>query len=97
MIQSLKTKLLAVSLLLFFTCQKEPITCDVLIYNGTVYDGTGEEPYTGSIGIKGDKIIYVGENTRFEADTIIDATNLSVSPGFINMLSWGYSSLMQDG
>ena len=97
MIQSIKTKLLAVSLLLFFTCQKEPITCDVLIYNGTVYDGTGEEPYTGSIGIKGDKIIYVGENTRFEADTIIDATNLSVSPGFINMLSWGYSSLMQDG
>ena len=95
--QSLKTKLLAVSLLLFFTCQKEPITCDVLIYNGTVYDGTGEEPYTGSIGIKGDKIIYVGQNTRFEADTIIDATNLSVSPGFINMLSWGYSSLMQDG
>ena len=97
MIQSLKTKLLAVSLLLFFTCQKEPITCDVLIYNGTVYDGTGEEPYIGSIGIKGDKIIYVGKNTRFEADTIIDATNLSVSPGFINMLSWGYSSLMQDG
>ncbi|MCP4910249.1 MAG: D-aminoacylase, partial [Bacteroidetes bacterium] len=62
--------------------------CDVLIYNGTVYDGSGENPYLGSVGITDDKITYVGKNTRFEADTIIDATNLSVSPGFINMLSW---------
>ena len=90
-------KLLAIISFLFFSCQNEPIVCDLLIYNGTVYDGSGSEPYVGSVGITEDKIIYVGKNTRFEADTIIDATALSVSPGFINMLSWGYSSLMEDG
>jgi len=93
----LNYKLLAIIPFLFFTCQNEPIVCDLLIYNGTVYDGSGGEPYVGSVGITDDKIIFVGKNTRFEADTIIDATALSVSPGFINMLSWGYSSLMEDG
>ena len=92
-----KYKLLAIISFLFFSCQNEPVQCDLLIYNGTIYDGTGSDPYVGSIGIADDKIIYVGENTRFEADTIIDATELSVSPGFINMLSWAYSSLMEDG
>jgi|TARA_B100001146_G_scaffold151109_1_gene132847 N-acyl-D-amino-acid deacylase len=90
-------KLLAIISFLFFTCQNEPVVCDLLIYNGTIYDGSGSAPYIGSVGITDDKIIYVGKNTRFEADTIIDATALSVSPGFINMLSWAYSSLMQDG
>ena len=90
-------KLLAIISFLFFTCQNEPVVCDLLIYNGTIYDGSGSDPYIGSVGITDDKIIYVGKNTRFEADTIIDATALSVSPGFINMLSWAYSSLMQDG
>ena len=90
-------KLFTIVTLFIFSCQNEPVACDVLIYNGTVYDGSGESPYLGSVGITDDKITYVGKNTRFEADTIIDATNLSISPGFINMLSWGYSSLMKDG
>ena len=93
----LNYKLLALISFLFFTCQNEPVVCDLLIYNGTIYDGSGNNPYVGSVGITDDKIIYVGKNTRFEADTIIDATALSVSPGFINMLSWAYSSLMEDG
>ncbi len=93
----LNYKLLAILSFLFFSCQNEPIVCDLLIHNGTIYDGSGSEPYIGSVGITDDKIIYVGKNTRFEADTIIDATALSVSPGFINMLSWAYSSLMEDG
>ena len=76
---------------------QDPILCDVLIYNGTIYDGSGEKPYLGSVAIQDDKIIYVGENTLFKSDTTIDATGLAISPGFINMLSWGYGTLMQDG
>jgi N-acyl-D-amino-acid deacylase len=93
----LNYKLLAIISFLFFTCQNEPVVCDLLIYNGTIYDGTGDKPYVGSVGITNDKIVYVGKNKRFESDTVIDATSLSVSPGFINMLSWAYSSLMEDG
>ena len=83
-----------------FSCSKkpvEPIVADLVIHNGTIYDGSGDKPFIGSVGIKDDKIIYVGQNTNFVSDTTIDATGLSVSPGFINMLSWGYGTLMNDG
>ena len=83
-----------------FSCSKkpiEPVVADLVINNGTIYDGSGEKPFIGSIGIKDDKIIYVGENTNFDADSTIDASGLAVSPGFINMLSWGYGTLMNDG
>ena len=83
-----------------FSCSKkpiEPVVADLVISNGTIYDGSGEKPFIGSIGIKDDKIIYVGENTNFDADSTIDASGLAVSPGFINMLSWGYGTLMNDG
>jgi N-acyl-D-amino-acid deacylase len=83
-----------------FSCSKKPIesvVADLVINNGTIYDGSGGKPFIGSIGIKDDKIIYVGENTNFDADSTIDASGLAVSPGFINMLSWGYGTLMNDG
>ena len=75
----------------------EPIVADIVLYNGTIYDGSGEPPFLGSVAVRGDKIIYVGENTNFKSDTTIDVTGLSVSPGFINMLSWGYGTLLEDG
>ena len=75
----------------------EPIVADIVLYNGTIFDGSGEPPFLGSVAVKDDKIIYVGENTNFKSDTTIDVTGLSVSPGFINMLSWGYGTLLQDG
>lgn len=92
---------LLLTLLFFsFSCSKKPVVpvvADLVIQNGTIYDGSGDKPFIGSIGIKDDKIIYVGENTNFDTDSTIDASGLAVSPGFINMLSWGYGTLMNDG
>lgn len=78
-------------------CESNIPTCDIVIQGGTLYDGSGEIPFKGTIALQNDKIIYVGKSKKFRANKIIDATGKAIAPGFINMLSWGYSSLLKDG
>jgi N-acyl-D-amino-acid deacylase len=70
---------------------------DVIIRNGTVYDGTGAEPRQADVAIRGDRIVGVGDFKSAKANTVIDAKGLAIAPGFINMLSWSTESLIQDG
>jgi N-acyl-D-amino-acid deacylase len=70
---------------------------DVIIRNGTIYDGTGAEPRQADVAIRGDRIAGVGDFKSAKANTVIDAKGLAVAPGFINMLSWSTDSLIQDG
>jgi len=70
---------------------------DVIIKDGTVYDGTGAEPKQADVAIRGDRIVGIGDFKTAKAKTIIDAKGLAVAPGFINMLSWSVASLIQDG
>ncbi|MEP7339657.1 MAG: D-aminoacylase [Acidobacteriota bacterium] len=69
---------------------------EVLLKNGVVYDGTGGKPRRADIGIKGDKIIAVGKLKSAKASTVIDATGMAVAPGFINMLSHSYNSILMN-
>ena len=70
---------------------------DIIIRNGTLYDGSGGDPMVGDVAIQGDTLAAVGtlENTRAKLE--IDAEGLAVAPGFINMLSWATVSLIEDG
>src|SRR5258706_5100558 len=70
---------------------------DVLIKDGTIYDGTGGDPIQADIGIKGDRIAAIGKLERSDAFSVIDARGFAVAPGFINMLSWSVVSLIEDG
>jgi N-acyl-D-amino-acid deacylase len=70
---------------------------DVIIRNGTVYDGTGAAGGRADVGIRGDRIVAVGNLGGASATTTVDAANLAVAPGFINMLSWSVDSLIADG
>ena len=70
---------------------------DVLIRNGMVYDGTGSPGRRVDIGVRGDRIAGIGQLGGAGATTVVDATNLAVAPGFINMLSWATESLLVDG
>jgi N-acyl-D-amino-acid deacylase len=69
---------------------------DLLIRNGTVYDGTGGPAFTADVAIRGDRIAAVGA-VDGSAARVIDATGLAVTPGFINMLSWATETLLEDG
>lgn len=75
-----------------------PHQYDIVIRNGTIYDGSGRPPVVGDVAIRGDTIVAVGklaDDARGRRE--IDAAGLAVAPGFINMLSWATESLIADG
>lgn len=74
-----------------------PEPYDVLIRNGTVYDGTGTPGVRADVGLRGDQIAAVGDLSDAVAPVVVDAAGLAVAPGFINMLSWSTESLLVDG
>jgi len=70
---------------------------DVAIRHGKVYDGSGNAPILADVTIKGDTISSVGTSENASAKTEIDGSGLAVAPGFVNVLSWGAESLIEDG
>jgi N-acyl-D-amino-acid deacylase len=70
---------------------------DLVLRNGTIYDGTGTAPYVGDVAIIKDKIAAIGNLPDVIAKKEIDVKGLAVAPGFINMLSWADRSLLLDG
>jgi N-acyl-D-amino-acid deacylase len=58
---------------------------DLVIKNGTIIDGTGNPWFKSDIGVKKQKIIKIGFIDESQAKKTIDAANLIVSPGFIDI------------
>jgi N-acyl-D-amino-acid deacylase len=93
-----KSAAFVVSVAAILSCSAAPPAAySVLIKGGMIYDGSGGAPYVGDVGIKGDKIVYVGPHAAGRSAKVIEATGKAVSPGFINMLSWSTESLIADG
>lgn len=90
-------KFLFAIIFLALSCTNNTYDVDVLITGGTIHDGSGKKGFVGNIAVKNDTIFYVGKKQNFIAKDTIDASNKIISPGFVNMLSWGYNTLMQDG
>lgn len=99
MVRALLVLFLSVSFSLFIACHtpQNPRQFDVLVKNGTIYDGSGSEPYQADLAINADTIAAIGDLSNDKAKKIIDATGLAVAPGFINMLSWADGTLLKDG
>jgi N-acyl-D-amino-acid deacylase len=66
------------------------------VAGGTVYDGSGDDGYLADVGVIDDSIAAIGDLADARAGETIDATGMAVAPGFINMLSHSYMSLLQD-
>jgi len=73
-----------------------PVTHDVVIHNAVIYDGSGSPPIQGGIAIKDDRIDLVGDLGQAHGQIEINADGKAVAPGFINMLSWATTSLLED-
>jgi N-acyl-D-aspartate/D-glutamate deacylase len=59
---------------------------DLLIRGGTVVDGTGSAPRQADVGIRGDRIVFIGDAAaaKVAATRTIEARGLIVAPGFID-------------
>ena len=70
---------------------------DVVVANGRIVDGTGAPWFRGDIGIVGDRITAIGALGDATAATRVDATNLVVAPGFIDLLGQSEFNVLVDG
>jgi N-acyl-D-aspartate/D-glutamate deacylase len=57
---------------------------DLIIKNGSIYDGKGSEPYQADIAISNEKIVEIGD-INGEAKKVIDAEGKIVTPGFVDI------------
>jgi len=60
-------------------------SCDLLITNGKILDGTGNSWYYGDIAVKDGHIAAIGRSLNYRSKRTIDATGLIVAPGFIDV------------
>ena len=90
---------LALTLCASFACGPTvtPVEYDVILRNGTLYDGSGTPGVVGDLALNGDRIAAVGELGDATGKVEVDVSGMAVSPGFINMLSWATESLIEDG
>jgi N-acyl-D-amino-acid deacylase len=89
----------AVGLMVLMSCASSHAAdaYDLIIRNGTIYNGSGKPPISADIAVNGDKIIAVEKLTGAKGKVELDAKGLAVAPGFINVLSWANESLIHDG
>ncbi|MGJ7031192.1 N-acyl-D-amino-acid deacylase family protein [Niabella hirudinis] len=79
-----KIPLLAACILCALQAWAQP-SCDVLIRNGKIINGTGNNWFYGDIAVANGKILAIGKNIAYNSKTTIDAGGLVVAPGFIDV------------
>ena len=70
---------------------------DLLIINGTVYDGTGAPGVVADVGVNGKRVDQVGELAEATATRVINAVGMAVTPGFIDVHSHADAELLRNG
>jgi dihydroorotase/N-acyl-D-amino-acid deacylase len=77
------------------TIAREP-RYDFIISGARVVDGTGAPWFVADIGIVGDRIAAIGDLSKASAAKRVNATNLVVSPGFIDVQGQSEFNILVD-
>ena len=59
-------------------------SCDTLIRNATVLDGSGSVPEVLDVAISHGRISGIGQSLDLRATAVVDAEGLTLAPGFID-------------
>ncbi|MEZ6036114.1 MAG: D-aminoacylase [Planctomycetota bacterium] len=66
------------------TTSRDPGPFDLLLRGGTIVDGTGEPGYAADLGVRGDRIVAIGDLAGASAARELDVRGLVVAPGFVD-------------
>ncbi len=68
------------------TFENDELKLDLLIRGGTVVDGSGSAPKKADIGIRGDRIVFIGKAAKLKvaAAKTLDASGMIIAPGFVD-------------
>ncbi len=76
---------------------------DLVIKDGTLFDGTGTGPFEADIGISGDRIAFIDKKapgsrrrSKISAEKTIEARDMTVTPGFIDTHAHSDFTLLAD-
>jgi N-acyl-D-amino-acid deacylase len=69
---------------------------DLLLRGGDILDGTGAPAYRADLGVKGGRIVAIGQALGEAAETL-DAAGCTVAPGFIDIHTHSDFVLLVDG
>lgn len=70
---------------------------DTLITGGEVIDGTGAPGFKADVGIVGERIVAIGQFGDASATQRIDASGLTLAPGFVDLHTHSDFTLLADG
>lgn len=74
-----------VSIFILLNCAPTQKPYDLVLKNGFIIDGSGNPWFKGDIAIKDKKIVQIGSVDEGQAKVAINAKNLIVAPGFIDV------------
>jgi len=93
----LRSSLLVCLVIMTATYSQAQSHYNLILRQGTVYDGKGGEPFVADIAINADTIAAIGNLSKATGTTEIMIKGMAIAPGFINMLSWADGTLLEDG
>ena len=69
----------AIGILLALVSCEQPVRYDVILRNGTFYDGTGAAPRVADVAIQGERIAAIGDLSEAVGTEELDAAGLAVA------------------
>lgn len=71
-------------------------TCDTLIRNAQILDGSGSEAELAEVALKDGRILAIDRSLDYSANSVIDAQGLTLAPGFIDTHTHDDIAILRD-